>query len=82
MARTAPNYVAIALLLFGFLIVALLAFQEIWQPRAQEEESFMSKAVTRATDCSCLPGYIPSKTKGGVYVCLKLGEPQTTRACY
>jgi hypothetical protein len=32
-----------------------------------EKEGFTSAAPTRASDCNCLPGYIPSKDSGGKY---------------
>jgi hypothetical protein len=32
-----------------------------------KKEGFTSAAPTRASDCNCLPGYIPSKGAGGQY---------------
>jgi len=32
-----------------------------------KKEGFTSAAPTRASDCNCLPGYIPSKDAGGKY---------------
>ena len=32
-----------------------------------KKEGFSSAAPTRASDCNCLPGYIPSKDAGGKY---------------
>lgn len=32
-----------------------------------KKEGFSSAAPTRASDCNCLPGYIPSKDSGGKY---------------
>lgn len=83
MARE-TNYIGIAIILFGVLIVALLGIQTMCRvPEEPFVTSGTSKAVTRADSCSCLPGYIPAKLKAtGTYVCQKLGEPQTTRACY
>lgn len=86
-ART-TNYLAVGLLLFAFLLVASLAYQHI-QTGADgfrgTTEPFESSGgpspVTRAADCSCIPGYIPSK-RDTSYVCQKLGDPSTTRQCY
>jgi len=47
----------------------------------REIETFVNTAVTRASACNCLPGYIPSSS-GGSYGCMKLGDPTVTRKCY
>jgi hypothetical protein len=78
------KYLAIGLLLFAFLLLASLAVQQI-QSQSQSQDGFISsggsEAVTRAADCSCIPGYIPSK-RDTSYVCQKLGDPSITRQCY
>jgi len=42
-----------------FVWVALSGINFI-QTTVEEEEGFVTGPVTRATDCNCLPGYIPS----------------------
>jgi hypothetical protein len=42
-----------------------------------QEEGF----VARATDCNCLPGYIPSKENDS-FICLSLSDPKKKRKCY
>ena len=89
MAAASRNYLAVGLLLFAFLLVASLAYQKIKVGSAEAfrvtaepfESSGGPRAVTRAADCSCIPGYIPSK-RGESYVCQKLGDPSKTRQCY
>jgi len=81
------NYLAAGLFLFAFLLVASLAYQHILQ-QLETKENFDSagsttQAITQAAHCSCIPGYIPSKTdEGGTYVCIKLGDPSSIRSCY
>lgn len=42
-----------------FVWVALSGINFI-QTTVEEEEGFVTGPITRATDCNCLPGYIPS----------------------
>jgi hypothetical protein len=86
-AAASKNYLAAGLFLFAFLLVASLAYQNILQ-QMETKENFDSagsttQAITQAAHCSCIPGYIPSKTAGGGnYVCVKLGDPSSIRSCY
>jgi hypothetical protein len=42
--------------------------------------------ITRASDCNCLPGYIPSnikeKKETSIFFCQKLNTPSETKPCY
>jgi len=69
---------ALVLSVFFLLVVYIL----IVPTYSAESESFVGNTnIIRASLCNCLPGYIPSST-GGLYVCLKLGDPTVTRKCY
>lgn len=47
-----------------FVGLILQAIQFINMPEV--EEGFVSSAITRASDCNCLPGYIPSNQSDSV----------------
>jgi hypothetical protein len=53
------------LLIFSFLLVILVATRSMKQDDTKEseksKEGFVSTAPTRASECRCLPGYVPSK---------------------
>lgn len=53
----------IALCIAFFVALALQGVQFINTP-PEIYEGFKTAAVTRASDCNCLPGYIPSNTTG------------------
>lgn len=73
-----------------FVWVALSGINFI-QTTVEEEEGFVTAPITRATDCNCLPGYIPSSetndyngkifwtTQGGNYY---LFNPEGTKDVY
>jgi hypothetical protein len=46
----------------------------------------VERVITRAADCNCMPGFIPSKqagvTEGTSYFCQRLGDPQGIAKCY
>jgi hypothetical protein len=51
------------LLLVAFLAITYLAFQfiqESVQESVKEPFTTIKEAITRASDCRCVPGYIPS----------------------
>ena len=59
--------IAVGLLLLAFIGLTALAMQFIKEPQASEG---FETLITRAADCQCLPGYIPSKTStfgGSIY---------------
>lgn len=51
---------AAGLVLFALLLVIGIAVQGIQESNIKKEPFAGSSAPTRATDCKCLPGYIPS----------------------
>ena len=57
------------ILIFAFILLAMISLQFV----QSEEEGYTNTPPTRAADCQCLPGYIPSKKKanakygGGIY---------------
>lgn len=55
--------VVILILTLTFLAVLYYAFTTTVD--VTKKEGFTSAAPTRASDCNCLPGYIPSKDSGG-----------------
>ena len=59
--------ILIAFCLAGFVAVALQGIQFINKPLEHKEPLEGFTAVTRASDCNCLPGYIPSNKSGGEY---------------
>ena len=73
--------ILIALGIAFFIAVALQGVQFMNNPESHEIEGFKSSAVTRASDCNCLPGYIPSKDND-IYICQSLEDPKKKRKCY
>lgn len=62
--------------------MALQGVQFMNAPESQENHKIEGfKLVTRATDCNCLPGYIPGKEKES-YICRNLEDPNKKRKCY
>ena len=53
----------IAICIAFFVALALQGVQ-FMNALPEDTEGFKSGAVTRASDCNCLPGYIPSNTTG------------------
>ena len=70
----------IAVCVAFFIAVAAQGLQFINTPVIEENHTFEG-FVTRATDCNCLPGYIPSKEKDS-YICRNLEDPNKKRKCY
>jgi len=70
-----------ALVLSAFSLLVLHVLTNPQPPITYEKELFVNASVTRASDCNCLPGYIPSSA-GNSYHCVKLGDPRVTRKCY
>lgn len=72
-----------------FIILAFLfylAFQFIQRKQTQKpviQESFQVKS---ASECNCLPGYIPSNMKGTEkttsFFCQSLSNKSVTKKCY
>jgi hypothetical protein len=54
----------IAVCIAFFIALALQGVQFMNAPVIEYNEGFKSGLVTRASDCNCLPGYIPSNTSG------------------
>jgi hypothetical protein len=75
--------ILIAVCIAFFVGLTLQGLQFMNAPIIEENTSNMEgfKAVTRATDCNCLPGYIPSKDKDA-YICQNLQDPKKKRKCY
>ena len=73
--------ILIAVCIAFFIGLTLQAVQFINMPPEPVEEGFISGVVTRASDCNCLPGYIPSKDKDA-YICQNLETPTKKRKCY
>ena len=78
--------ILIAVCIAFFVAVALQGVQFINAPEnittythKNHLEGF--NAVTRATDCNCLPGYIPGK-ENDAYICQSLDDPKKKRKCY
>ena len=76
MAKQTEKPIVAGLLLFFFIGLVAVAVQFMQNPPQAPEppkaEGFASAAPTRATDCSCLPGYVPSNKKsdsrhGGIF---------------
>ena len=73
--------VVVVLVAVAVAVAVALFYTSLHEPRIEQEEAFTA-APTRATDCHCLPGYIPSTAGGDTYTCQKLGDPTVTRKCY
>ena len=66
--RMKREAILIGLCVAAFVAVAGLGVQFINNPIEDFiKEGFKTGAVTRASDCNCLPGYIPSNKGGGGY---------------
>ena len=63
-----------------FIGAAFQGIQFINTPAIEETHTFEG-FVARATDCNCLPGYIPSK-ENDAYICQSLEDPKKKRKCY
>ena len=75
--------ILIGLCIAAFVAVAGLGVQFINNPVEDFiKEGFKTGAVTRASDCNCLPGYIPAKKNDNNYLCQNLEDPSKTRKCY
>jgi hypothetical protein len=81
--------VAAGLLLF--LLISLVVYSlQVSLGTTKLEEGFGTtpeQGITRAADCNCMPGYIPSKNEGLIkegqfYFCQRLGDPRNTMKCY
>ncbi len=73
---------AIMFIVLAFLFY--LAFQFIQTSQSKPvQESFQVKS---ASDCNCLPGYIPSNMKGAektkTFFCQSLSNSSVTKKCY
>jgi hypothetical protein len=86
---TKVNKVMNSVVMFGILIlVFLLAYHFIQNnfmitiPQATQE----GFQVTTASECNCLPGYIPSNRKGNektsFFFCQSLANTSLTKKCY
>lgn len=69
------------LLLFAFISLISLAAMFFMAEPKEYSEPFITK-VTRATDCNCLPGYIPSNMKskyddGKIYQYQRINDDET-----
>ena len=76
--------ILIAVCIAFFVAVALQGVQFMNAPENTKTYKNLSEgfnAVTRATDCNCLPGYIPGK-ENDVYICQHLEDPKKKRKCY
>jgi len=79
--------VVILILTLTFLAVLYYAFTTTSNAYGSvdvtKKEGFTSASPTRASDCNCLPGYIPSKKSSGeTFFCQRLGDPSARRECY
>ena len=65
-------------------VAVIMLTKEFYTPTQDMSDGFVDTAPTRASECRCLPGYVPSiLEEGGThYVCQKLGEPTVTLKCY
>ena len=72
--------ILIAVCIAFFIGLALQALQFINAPVIEEIHS-NEGFVARASDCNCLPGYIPGKENDG-YICQNLEDPKKKRKCY
>ena len=76
--------ILIAVCIAFFVGLALQALQFMNAPESTPhimEQKHNEGFVTRATDCNCLPGYIPSK-ENDAYICQSLEDPKKKRKCY
>jgi hypothetical protein len=71
--------VLIGICIAFFVAIALQGVK--FMNTSEIQEGFKTSPVTRATDCNCLPGYIPSKDKD-YYICQNLEDPKKKRKCY
>ena len=77
MAKQTEKPIVAGLLLFFFIGLVAVAVQFMQNPpqaAPPKSEGFASAAPTRATDCSCLPGYVPSNKKANQFVWITFGE--------
>jgi hypothetical protein len=77
--------VVILILTLTFLAVLYYAYTTTADSSVDvtKKEGFTSASPTRASDCNCLPGYIPSKKSSGeTFFCQRLGDPSARRECY
>jgi hypothetical protein len=75
--------ILIALCVAAFIAIANLGVQFINNPVEDfAKEGFKTGAVTRASDCNCLPGYIPSNKGGGGYDGNIITDPNGAVALY
>jgi len=87
--RMKREAILIALCVAAFIAVAGLGVEFINKEQiadtghtghTRHTEGF--KASTRASDCNCLPGYIPTKNNDTTYFCQNFTDPSKTRKCY
>jgi hypothetical protein len=64
MAALNEKQIVAGVLLFAFLVLIMLSVQFMQDSSGNVliKETFTSLGPTRASDCQCLPGYIPSKS--------------------
>ena len=92
MDRGKTTMAGILLLAFiGIIYIAFSFIQEMLYNYKRKTEPFASasNAITRPSDCRCLPGFIPSNGGGSNYFCKKLCsgddrgcDPKETKKCY
>jgi hypothetical protein len=76
--------------IFIFMMIAVMFQAVAFMMEGQEVKKVMLEQFTsqtkRASDCRCLPGYIPSNTtKAGItstFFCQSLSKPSDTKQCY
>lgn len=57
----------VVILILTLTFLAVLYYAYTTTVDVTKKEGFASAAPTRASECNCLPGYIPSKDAGGKY---------------
>lgn len=78
----------IGICIAAFVWLSLLAIDFINKTHRSDDyniEAFTTGAVTRASDCNCLPGYIPSKESSeynGKFYTFSMGEGDSIRLFY
>lgn len=76
-----------SIIMFGILVLLFtFAFHFIQTSQTQKSIIQESFQVKLASDCNCLPGYIPSNMKGSEkiqnFFCQSLSNPSMTKKCY
>jgi hypothetical protein len=76
--------------IFIFMMIAVMFQAVVFANKGNVVQQVMleqfTSQPTRASDCRCLPGYVPSNTKTegktATFFCQSLSAPSNTKQCY